>query len=55
MTSNDNTIDVEPKNKKINKITKLHSIHIEFALQYITLTDYYIVKNTFREEVTTTP
>ena len=29
-------------------MTKLHSIHLEFTLQYITLTNYYIVKDTFR-------
>ena len=48
MTSNDNTINVKTENNRINKMTKLHSIHLEFTLQYITLTNYYIVKDTFR-------
>ena len=42
--SNDSTINVQKKNNRVNKITKLDSIHLEFTLQYITLTDYYIVK-----------
>ena len=33
---------------RVNKITKLHSIHLEFTLKYVTLTRYYIVKDTFR-------
>ena len=44
MTSIDITINVETKNNRINKIIKLHLIHLEFILQYITLTSYYIVK-----------
>ena len=36
------------KNNRVNKMTKLQSIHLEFTLQYITLTRYYIVKDTFR-------
>ena len=47
MTSNDNTINVK-KNNRVNKMAKLHSIHLEFTLQYITITNYYIVKDTFR-------
>ena len=49
MMSNDNTIYVKTKKpNRMNKIAKLHSIYIEFTLQYITLTCYYIVKYTFR-------
>ena len=48
MINNDSTINVETKNNRMNKMTKLHLIHIEFTLQYITLTTYYIVKYTFR-------
>ena len=32
----------------VNKTKKLHSIHITFISQYITLTSYYSVKNTLR-------
>ena len=45
MTCNDNTINAE-KNNRVNKMTKLHSIHLEFTLQY-TFTSYYILKDTF--------
>ena len=48
MTCNDSTINVETKSDRVNKITKLHLIHLEFTLQHITLTNYYIVKDTFR-------
>ena len=48
MTSNDSIINVETKNNRMNKMTKRHSIHIEFTLLYITLTNYYIVKDIFR-------
>ena len=54
MTSNDNTINVK-KNNRVKKMTKLHSIHLEFTLQYISLTDYYIVNDRFRWQVMTTP
>ena len=47
MICNDNTINVETKNNRVNKMTKLHSIHLEFTLQYITLTVYYILKDIF--------
>ena len=30
-----------------------HSIHLGFLLYYITLTDYYILKDTFRWQVIT--
>ena len=36
-------------------MTKLHLMHLEFTLQYITLTNYYIVKDTFRREIITEP
>ena len=48
MINNDSTIIVKTKNNKVNKIRKLHLIQLEFILQYITLTNYYIVKDTFR-------
>ena len=42
MINNDSTINVETKNNRMNKMTKLHLIHIEFTLQYITLTTYIL-------------
>ena len=48
MTSNDSIINMETKNNRVNKMTKLNSIHIELTLKYFTLTNYYIVKDTFR-------
>ena len=41
----------KPKNNKVNRMTKFDSIHLEYILQYITLTSYYIVKDRFRWEV----
>ena len=54
MRNNNRTIKCgnEKKNNKLNKMTKLHSIYLEFKLQY-TLTSYYIVKDTFGREVMT--
>ena len=34
-------------------MTTLNSIYLEIILHYITLTDYYIVKDTFRSQVIT--
>ena len=48
MISNNSTINMETKNDTVNKIRKLHLIQLEFTLQYITLTSYFIVKDTFR-------
>ena len=48
MMSNDRTMNMKTKNNRMKKMTKLHSIQIEFILQCITLTCYYIVKDTFR-------
>ena len=48
MRSNDSTINVETKSDRLNKMTKLHLIHLEFTLRYITLTSYYIIKDTLR-------
>ena len=45
MTSNDSIINVETKTNRMNKMTKLPSIYLEFTLQYITLTCYNIVKD----------
>ena len=53
MMSNDSNINVVIKNNRVNKMTKLHSKHLEFTLQYITLTNYYIVKDIFRRRVMT--
>ena len=55
MPSNDNTIKIEKKATECTKMTKLYFIHIEFTLQYITLIDYYIVKDTLRWQEMTTP
>ena len=43
----------DQKNGRVNKMTKLHSIHIEFTLQNITLTDYYTVRDTFKSQIMT--
>ena len=48
MRSNDSNINVEIKGGRMKKMTNLHSIYLEFILKYITLTPYYIVKDTFR-------
>ena len=48
ITSNDSIINVETKNNRINKMAKLHSLQFKFSLQYIALTAYYIIKDTFR-------
>ena len=32
--SNDTTTNVKTKNNRVNKMTKLHSIHLEFTLQF---------------------
>ena len=48
MTGHDGSINVETKNNRVSEVTKLHSIQLEFTLQYITLTAYYIVKYIFR-------
>ena len=34
--SNDITINAETKNNRVNKLTKMYLIHLEFTLQYIT-------------------
>ena len=41
------------KNNRVNKITTLSLIHLEIILYYMTLTNYYIVKNTFRSQIIT--
>ena len=48
MMSIDSTINVETKNNRVNEMTKLHLIQLKFTLLYITLTNYYIVKDIFR-------
>ena len=48
MTNNDSIINVVTKNDRVNKMKNLLTIHLEFTLQYIKLTSYYIAKNTFR-------
>ena len=47
MTNNYSTINVETENSRVKNVNP-HSIHLEFILHYITLTSYYIVKDTFR-------
>ena len=47
MTSNCSTIEVETENNSV-KMSMSHLIHLEFILHYISLTDYYIVEDTFR-------
>ena len=52
ITSYDSNVNVETeKNNRVNKKTTLNSIHLEIILHYITLTNYYIVKDTFRSQV----
>ena len=48
MINNDSIINVETKNNRMNKMTKFHPIQLEFTLQYSTLTNYYIAKDTFK-------
>ena len=48
MTSNYSKVNAQTKNNRANKMTTLNSIHLEIILHYITLTNYYIVKDTFR-------
>ena len=55
MMSNDSTINVQTKTNRVNKITKLDLLQLEFTLQYILLTCYYIVNDTFRRWVMTAP
>ena len=47
MVSNDTIVNKEAK-KIASKMTKLHSIQLEFILQYIKFINYYIVKDIFR-------
>ena len=46
MASNDNTIKIKIKAIECTKTTNWHFIYIKFRLQYITLIDYYIIKDT---------
>ena len=55
MTSNDNVKNVEIKNNRANKMTKLQLLHLKFIIHYILLTSYYIVKDTFRSQIMTGP
>ena len=48
LTSNHRNINVEiNKNNRVNKMTTLNLIHLHIILHYITLTNYYIEKDTF--------
>ena len=47
MTSNYGTIQVEAEEIEYNN-ERSHSIYIGSLLRYITLTNYYIVQDTFR-------
>ena len=53
MTSNYSTIDVEGE-EIVYKNETPNSIYLGFLLHYITLTNYYIVQDTFRWQVITT-
>ena len=55
MINNDNTINVEMKNNRMNKMTKLHLIHIELTLKIYHTYPLLIAKDTFRWEVMTAP
>ena len=48
MRNNNKGINVETKSDRLKKMTKLHSIHLDFTLQYIPLTSYNIVKDKFK-------
>ena len=47
MTCSCSTIEVEAKEIEYNNEMS-HSIYLGFLLHYITLTNYYIVQDTFR-------
>ena len=47
MTSNYSKIEVKKKQKS-KKMSISHLIHLAFILHYITLTFYYVVKDTYR-------
>ena len=47
MTSNYNTVNVEKINR-VNSVNTLQYMELEITPQYITLTGYYIVCETFR-------
>ena len=49
LINNQSNINVENKetNKRVHKITILHSIPIKHILHYITLTHYFVVKDIF--------
>ena len=46
MRNNYRTINVETKKNRVNKMTKFDLIYLEFTIQYVTLTSYYIIKDT---------
>ena len=48
MTSNYSSIEVEAEDKKNVKMLTSYSIYFGFLLHYMTLTNYYIVEDTFR-------
>ena len=49
MISNHSNVNFENRKKnRVNKMTISNSIHLQIILHYITFTDYYIVKDTFR-------
>ena len=53
ITSNHSNINVKTDKIKVNKMTILNSIHLEIIPHYMTLTDYYIVKDAFSSQVIT--
>ena len=42
------------KNNRVNKMTTLYLIHLEFIQHCITFTAYYVVKNTIKQQIITT-
>ena len=54
ITSNHSNENVETKiDNRVNKMTTFNSIHLEIILHYITLTNYYIIKDAFKWQVIT--
>ena len=45
--SDDRTINVVTKHNIVKRNDKIDSIHSEFTLQYVIITDYYIVNDMY--------
>ena len=50
MTSNYSTIDMKREMNRVKKMSTSHFMHLGFILYYITLTGYYVVKDTSDDE-----